>query len=173
MANCVATAGESFRKAILDLVADPLDPAKLKLLLWHGTKGKIAPQIEYGSRTYKPVGLGPTVVCGVRWPTRRDGYGSTRKLFDRILGLVTEKIGIEEQPARILVHFVFSTWLPERLTVAPGLAIVGSAVGQAIHLLRFLQCVCRRSILLVGTSQADLISLPLSIYPAPGHAGRM
>ena len=63
------------------------------------------------------------------------------------------------------MYLIFSTWFPDRLTVAPGLAIAGSAVGEAIQLLRFLHCVCRRSILLVGMSQADLISLPLSVYP--------
>jgi hypothetical protein len=165
MAHCVATSGESFPTAMIDLVADPSDPARLRVLLWDGTTAKVAPRIKYDRHTYEPVALDPTVVCGVRWPTRRDDYGSTRKLFDRILGLVTETVGIEEQPARILVHFIFSTWLPDKLTVAPGLAIVGSSVGHAIQLLRFLQCVCRRSILLVGTSQADLISLPLSVYP--------
>jgi len=150
---------------MIDLVADPSDPARLKVLLWDGTTAKVARQVKYDRHTYEPVALDPTVVRGVRWPTRRDDYGSTRRLFDRILGLVTEKVKIEEQPARILVHFIFSTWLPERLTVAPGLAIVGSSVGHAFQLLRFLQCVCRRSILLVGMSQADLISLPLSLYP--------
>jgi hypothetical protein len=96
---------------------------------------------------------------------RTNDYGSTRELFDRILSLVTENIGIAEEPGRLLVYFIFSTWFPDRLTVAPGLAIVGSAVGEAIQLLRFLHCVCRRSIPLVGMSQADLISLPLSVYP--------
>jgi hypothetical protein len=165
MAKRVATAGESFPNAMIDLVADPLDPCRLKVLLWDGTNAKIAPWIKYGRRAYKPVVLDPTVVCGVRWPTRRNDYGSTRELFDRILSLVTENIGIAEEPARLLVYFIFSTWFPDRLTVVPSIAIVGSAVGQAIHLLRFLHCVCRRSILLVGMSHADLISLPLSVCP--------
>ena len=150
---------------MLDLVADPLDPCRLKLLLWDGRNAKIAPSIKYDHRTYEPVALDPTVVCGVRWPTRRDDYGSARELFDRILSLVTENIGIAEQPARLLVYFIFSTWFPDRLTVVPGIAIVGSAVGEAIQLLRFLHCLCRRSILLVGISHADLMSLPLSVYP--------
>jgi hypothetical protein len=166
MAKCVATAGESFPNAMIDLVADPSDPAKLKLLLWDGTNAKVAPRIKYGRRTYEPVALHPTVVCGVRWPTRRNDYGSTRELFDRILSLVTENVEIAEQPARLAVYFIFSTWFPDRLTLAPGLAIVGSAVGEAIKLLRFLHCVCRRSILLVGMPQPDLISLPLSVYPS-------
>jgi hypothetical protein len=165
MAKCVATAGESFPNAMIELVADPLDPSKLKLLLWDGAKVKVAPRIKYGCRTYEPVALDPTVVCGVRWPTRRDDFGSARELFDRILSLVTENIGITEEPARLLVYFIFSSWFPDRLAVAPGLAIVGSAVGEAIQFLRFLHCVCRRPILLAGMSQADLISLPLSVYP--------
>jgi hypothetical protein len=103
MGKRVATAGESFPNAMIDLVADPLDPCRLKVLLWDGTHAKIAPWIKYGCRTYEPVALDPAVVCGVRWPTRRNDYGSTRELFDRILSLVTENIGIAEEPARLLV----------------------------------------------------------------------
>jgi hypothetical protein len=164
-AKLVATAGESFPNAMIDLVADPLDAARLKLLLWDGTNAKVAPQIKYRRRTYEPVKLDPTVVCAVRWATGRNDYGSTRELFDRILSLVMKNIGIAEQPARLLVYFIFSTWFPDRLTLAPGLAIVGSDVGQAIQLLRFLYCVCRRPILLGGMSQSSLMSLPLSMSP--------
>jgi len=165
-AKRVATAGESFPNVMIDLVADPLDPCKLKLLLWDGTNAKLAPRIEYRSRTYEPVALHPTVVRGVRWPTCRSDYGSTRELFDKILGLITQYVGIAGQPARLLVYLIFSTWFPDRLTVAPGLAILGPAVGEAIQLLRLLHCVCRRSMLLVGMPQPDLISLPLSLSPS-------
>lgn len=87
MAKCVATAGESFPNGMIELVADPLDPSKLELLLWDGAKTKIAPQIKYGHRTYEPVALDPAVVRGVRWPTRQSDCGSTRGLFDRMLEL--------------------------------------------------------------------------------------
>jgi hypothetical protein len=162
----VATAGEMLPDSMIELVADTSDPSKLKLLRWDGTNAKIAPRINYGHRTYEPVALDPTVVCGVRWPTRRSDCGRTRDLFDRIFRLVTENTGIAGQPAQLLVYFILSTWFPDRLMVAPGLAIMGSAVAQAIQLLRFLQCACRRSMLLVGMPQLDLMSLPLSLYPS-------
>jgi hypothetical protein len=165
-ARRVATAGESFPNAMIDVVADPSNLARLKLLLWDGTNAKVAPRIKYGHSTYEPVALHPTVVCAVRWPTRRKDYGSTRELFDRILSLVTENVKIAEQHARLLVYFIFSTWFPDRLAIAPGLAIAGSSVGDAIQLLRFLHCVCRRSILLAGMPQFDPTSLPLSLYPS-------
>ena len=164
-AKRVATAGESFPNAMIDLVADPSDSSRLKLLLWDGTNAKVAPRIKYRCCTYEPVALHPAVVRGVRWPTFCSACGSTRELFDRILSLITEKCGIAEQPARMMVYFIFSTWFPDRLALAPGLAIVGSAVGEAIQLLRFLHCVCRRPILLGGMSQPNLMSLPLSVYP--------
>ena len=164
-ATCLATAGECFPNAMIELVRDPVDPARLQLLLWDGTKATIAPRIVYGSRTYEALKLDPTVACSVRWPTRRNDCGSTRELFERILSLVMGRLGIDEKPARLLVYVIFTTWFPDRLMVAPGLAIVGSCVGHAIQFLRFLHCVCRRSILLGGMSQHDLMSLPLSVYP--------
>ena len=164
-AKRVATVGESFPNAMIELIADPSDSCRLKLLLWDGTSARVAPRIKYGGRTYEPVALHPTVVRGMRWPTCRSECGSSRELFDRIVGLITQHVGIANQPARLLGYFIFSTWFPDRLTVAPGLAILGPAVSSAIQLLRLLHCVCRRAILLVGM-QPDLISLPLALSPS-------
>jgi hypothetical protein len=166
MTKHVATAGESFPSAIIDLVVDQSDSSRLKLLLWDGTKAKVAAQIKYGCRTYEPVAVDPTVVRGVRWPTCRCDCGSTRELFDRILGLITRCTGVADQPARLLAYFIFSTWFPDRLTVVPGVAILSPTVSSAIQLLRLLHRVCRRSILLGGTPQHDLISLPLALSPS-------
>jgi len=166
VAKCIATAGESFPNATIDLVADPSDSYRLNLLLWDGSSATVAPRIEYGRSTYEPMALEPTLVRTMQWPKCPIEYGSTRNLFDSVLGLITRHVEIQDTSARLLTYFVFSTWFPDRLSLAPGLAILGPADGEGVQLLRLLRCLCRRSMLLAEASHASLLSLPLHLSPS-------
>ena len=122
--------GESFPNATIDLVADPSDSYRLNLLLWDGSSATVAPRIEYRRSTYEAIALEPTLVHTVQWPKCPIEYGSTRNLFDRVLGLITQHVEIQDTSARLLTYFVFSTWFPDRLSLAPGLAILGPADSE-------------------------------------------
>lgn len=164
-ATCIATAGETFPNAIIDLVADPSDSYRLNLLLWDEGRASVAPRIEYDRSIYEPVALESTIVHNVQWPKRPIKYGTTRNLFNRVLGLITQHVEIPDTSARLLTHFVFSTWFPDRLSLAPGLSVLGACNGEGVQLLRLLRCLCRRSILLAEASPASLLSLPLQLSP--------
>jgi len=163
--KCVGTAGGSLAGATIDLVADSSDPYSLNLVLWDKSRARVAPRIEYSGEVYEPIVLDPTIVHCVQWPKCPLKYGSTGQLFERVRGLITRHIEISDQSARLLTHFVFSTWFSDRLSLAVGLAILGPADSEGIHLLRLLRCLCRRSMLLSEASQASLLSLPLQISP--------
>jgi len=164
-AKCIATAGKTFPNATIDLVADPSDSYRLNLLLWDGSSATVAPRIEYRRFVYEPIALESTLVHSVQWPKCPIHSGSTRSLFERVLGLITQHVEIPDTSARLLTHFVFSTWFPDRLSLAPALAILGPAASEGVQLLRLLRCLCRRSMLLAEASQASLLSLPLQLSP--------
>jgi hypothetical protein len=164
-AKCIATAGECFPDATIDLVADPSDSYRLNLLLWDGSSATVAPRIEYDRSSYEPVALEPSLVHAVQWPRFPIQYGSTRNLFNRVLSLIAQHVEVQDAFARLLTYFVFSAWVSDRLSLAPGLAIVGPADSAGIQLLRLLRCLCRRSMLLAAASQASLLSLPLQLSP--------
>jgi hypothetical protein len=159
------TAGDDLGSSIIELVRDPLDCSSLKLLLWTQSKVMTGSQIEFGNRTYEPLPVEPSVVRAVSWPTRPLKYKSTRALFEEVLSTITERVEMQERHARLLTYFVFSTWVPERLTLSPSIAILGPADGQGIRLLKVLRCLCRRSMLLADVSQPELLTLPLDLCP--------
>jgi hypothetical protein len=161
----VATAGEHFRNATIELVADPSDSYTLNLLLWDGSGATLAPQIRFARSTYEPIALEPTLVHAVQWPKCPIEYGSTSDLFDTVLSLITHYVEMQETSARLVTYFVFSTWFPDRLSLAPSLAVLGPADSEGVQLLKLLRCLCRRSILLAEASQANLLSLPLQLAP--------
>jgi hypothetical protein len=163
--KCVATAGESFRSATIDLVADPADSYRLNLLLWDESRATVRPQIKYGRTVYEPIDLEPTIVNFVQWPLRPVEYGSTRDLFEKVRGLITRHVEISETSARLVTYFVWSTWFPDKLSFSPGVAILSPDDSAGVQLLRLLRCLCRRSMLLSETSKASLLSLPLQLSP--------
>ncbi len=165
-AKCIATAGESFPSAMIDLVGAPSNSCGPNLLLWNGSSAIVAPRIRYGRSWYEPIALEPTVIRTVPWPKCPTKYGSTRDLFDRVLGLITQHVEIQDTYARLLTYFVFSTWFPDRLSLSPGCAILGPADSEGVQLLRLLRCLCRRSMLLAEASQSSLLSLPLHFSPS-------
>lgn len=164
-AKRMVTIGESFPDATIDLVADPSDSYRLNLLLWDGSTATVAPRVEYGRCTYEPIALEPSLVHAVQWPKCPIQYGSTRNLFDRVRSLIAQHVEIQDSSAHLLTYFVFSTWFPDRLSLAPGFAGLGPGDSEGVQLLRVLSCVCRRSMLLAGVSHASLLSLPLQIAP--------
>jgi hypothetical protein len=163
--KCIATAGEIFPDATIDLVADASDSYRLNLLHWDGSSATVAPRIEHGRATYEPIALEPSLVNAVQWPKNPLEYGSTIDLFGNVLGLITRHAEIQDASARLVAYFVFSTWFPDRLSLAPCLAIVGPGDSEGIQLLRLLRCLCRRSMLLAEASQSSLLSLPLQLSP--------
>src|ERR1017187_6311627 len=88
-AKCIATAGQRFPNATIDLVADASDSYRLNLLHWDGSSATVAPRIEYGRATYEPIAPEPSLVNAVQWPKSPLEYGSTMDLFGNVLGLIT------------------------------------------------------------------------------------
>lgn len=162
-AKCIPTAGELFPNATIDVVGDPSDSSRLNLLLWDGSSAIVAPRVEYCRSSYEPIALEPSLVRAMQWPKCPIVYGSTRSLFDRVLSLIKQHIEIQDTSARLLTYFVFSTWFPDRLSLAPSVAGLGPADGEGVQLLGLLRCMCRRSMLLAQASEANLLSLPLQM----------
>jgi hypothetical protein len=162
---CIQTAGNNFPNAMIDLVRDPADSNILKLLFWDGAAAKVASQIEYEGSIYEPITLGSTLADAVQWPTCPISSGSTKDLFGKVLSLIMHNVDMQETSARLLTYFVFSTWFPDRLSLAPGLAILGPADSEGVQLLKLLRCLCRRSMLLAEASQSSLLALPLELSP--------
>jgi hypothetical protein len=97
-----ATAGDLFANGIIDLVRNPRDSSKLKLVLWDRSRAIISSHIEVEENTYEPVQLEPTVVRTFAWPTAPIEYKSTRRLFEEILSTIAERIEMPESHSRVL-----------------------------------------------------------------------
>jgi hypothetical protein len=158
----VITAGEAFPDgAMIELVRGLARSTKPNLLLWKGNVATIASQVRYRDCTYEAPELAPSIRGATRLPRRCADYGSVRQLFSRIVKLFSSRLRFSDRESRLLTSFSMSTWLADRLPIAPGLVISGPDQGAGIEVLRLLSCVCRHPILLAEVSPGGFRSLPM------------
>jgi hypothetical protein len=94
----------------------------------------------------------------LRLPTGFKTYDSGREMFDRFRGLIQHHGMLSERQSRLVAYWAMACWFADFLPFMPALVITGPAFA-ADALLRILQCICRRPVLLAGISPASLRSI--------------
>jgi hypothetical protein len=122
--RCIISTGEIFAGgAIIDLVSGSSGINKPDLLLWNGSKAIVGPRVEHGGCIYEASKLTPSLRRALRLPTRCSNYGSARDLFAGIVDLFNRYLNFSDRESRLLTAFSMSTWLADRLPIAPGLIV--------------------------------------------------
>jgi hypothetical protein len=160
----VRTAGKMFSNgSILELVRIP--SGELNFLIWNGKSSKTAPQFVQDNETFVPLRVDPTILRSLALPSNIAEYGSTRKLFTEISSLIARVTHVGDGVVQPLTFSVFTTWLADRLPVAPYLWIVASPTTTAAPLAQLLGLLCRRALLVNDFSSAGFHSLPAGLQP--------
>ena len=162
--RCIISAGESLADgAMIDLVSGSSGLNKPDLLLWHGSKSTVGPRVKHGGCIYEAPELPPSLYRATRFPSRCHDYGSARGLFDLINDLFKHHLDLPERESSLLACFSISTWLADRLQIAPSLAISGPGQELGIDVLRLLSCVCRHPLMLAEVTAGGFRSLPMQL----------
>ena len=91
----------------------------------------------------------------LRLPTAFKPCESGQEMFNRIRSLIQHHGMLTERQSRLVAYWSMAGWFADFLPFMPTLVITGHAFA-ADALLRILQCVCRRPVLLAGISPASL-----------------
>ena len=118
-----------------------------------------------GDETFVPLRVDPTILRSMRLPSAIAKYGSTRKLFTEISGLISRATQAGDGVVLPLTFFVFATWLADCLPVAPFVWIVVPPTTTAAPLGQLLGLLCRRAFVVNDISSARLHSLPMDLQP--------
>lgn len=148
--------------SILELIRIP--NGELSFLIWNGKSAKTAGQFERSGETFAPPRVHPTILPWLQLPSKTKEFGSTRKLFAEISGLIS-RTQVGDGVAKALSFFVFATWLDEYLPVAPFLWIVVPPTAAVEPLLQVIHLLCRRSLVLSDISAARFRFLPVDLRP--------
>jgi hypothetical protein len=160
----LTTTGESFPDAtVIELVSGPPGTNRPNLLLWNGAAGTVASELKHGEQTYVAPEISPSLYHAIRLPTKSTGYGSLEDLFSGIAELFRNYLGLSDRQSRLLTTFSMSTWLADRLPIAPGAVISAPDEASGIDVLRLLSCICRRPLLLAEVTASGFRTLPMHL----------
>jgi len=164
--SCIICAGEILGDgAMIELVSGSSESSKPDVLLWNGSNATVAPRVEHDGRIYEAPELPPSLYRATRFPSRCSDYGSARGLFAAITDLFKRHLDLPERESSLLACFSISTWLADRLPIAPGLIISAPDQQSGIEVSRLLSCVCRRPLMLAELTSASFHSLPMQLSP--------
>ncbi len=170
----IETFGEALpHGTLVEAVACEYRREAFQLLVWDGKKAHIDSQFQgwAGPEPDRmPILLVPPVVDpairrAIRFPTHAAPYGSTWELFERIRGLIQLYTDLPEKLAQLATYAVFTSWFPERRTIPACVSIIGPESYRGSLLVRLLNCLLRRPLLLSDLSLATLCSLPTGLCP--------
>ena len=160
----VRTGGKVFSdRSMLELVRIP--DGELQFLIWNGKSAKIAGHFARNGETFVPLRVDPTMLRSLQLPSNTAEYGSTRKLFTEISGLISRVTPVGDGVVQPLTFAVFATWLADCLPVAPSLWIVAPPTTRAAPLAQLLGLLCRRALVVNDISSAGFHSLPMDVAP--------
>ena len=158
------TAGQVFSDgSVLELIQGPR--SELNLLSWDGKSAKTAEQFVRGDETFVPVRVDLAILRAMRLPSSVAKYGSTRKLFTEISGLISQATQAGDSVVLPLTFSVFATWLADCLPVAPFVWIVTPPTTTAAPLGQLLGLLCRRAFVISDISSVRFQSLPMDLQP--------
>jgi hypothetical protein len=162
----VMTSGEIFSDNTLIELVEPFRADNLQLLYWSGERATIAKEINYQGHLYGPAQLDPTIRKAMPFSGAAVDYGERKMLFQKVADLFQRYIGFDGPEAKLLVLWVFSTWVPDCLPSPPVLLVSSIDTGHVMKLFRLLRCLCRHPLTLADISRTSLLrTLPMSLCP--------
>ena len=160
----LTTSGEAFPDGtIIELVSGPAGTNKPNLLLWNGVAATISSELKHDEQTYVAPEITASLYHAIRLPIKSTGYGSLEDLFSGIAELFRNHSGLSDRQSRLLTAFALTTWVADRLPIAPPVVISAPDEASGINVLRLLSCICRRPLLLGETTASGFRTLPMHL----------
>lgn len=141
---------------LVETIKDPQDSSSTLLAVCNGDQISYAKELEYKGRLLVPVPGENIILRHVRLAEGATPYESPESLFDKVLGAIREFVDIPDDHLFVLGGFVLTTWLVDRFPVAPYVSVFGPPQSGKTTLLRVLNLLCRRPILVGDISSAAL-----------------
>jgi hypothetical protein len=151
--------------SLVELVEDPKDPLHTLLAVWKDGHLEYTDQLEHNGRIFVPLQRKGEILKRVRLPREAKSYESVQSLRTEIRALLKRCVVLDYWYTAVLPHFVLSTWLVDRLPVAPYLSVVGLPQSGKTTLLKVLSLVCRRPLLTADITSAAFYQACSQLMP--------
>jgi hypothetical protein len=144
---------------LLETVADPNGPGKTALAVFQNGEISMKPKFEFGDRILLPLSNTIPGVRHIRFANGAEHHESARFLFESIINMLRKTADLSVESSFLVAAFVLSTWIIEKLAIAPYLSLVGPPGSGKTTVLRVLELLCRRSLATADISSAAFYDL--------------
>ncbi len=146
--------GELEDGSLLELVEDPGDPSRTLLAVWKDGKVSLTDRLEHHGQVLVPLQRGAEILRHILLARGARTYKSVPELLREVETFISCCVVLPEGYSAGLANFVLSTWLIDRLPVAPYVSVVGLPQSGKSTLLKVLSLICRRPLLTADITSA-------------------
>jgi hypothetical protein len=140
--------------SIVEMIEDPEVPSRSMLAVFKNGSVDYVRKVKANRGILVAPSRDSELVKNVRLPRGVESYESVRSLLHAILSILDQCVELKEMYKFLLANFVLTSWLADKLPVAPYIAIVGLPSSGKSTLLQVLRLLCRRSILTADITSA-------------------
>ena len=133
--------------SLAEIIEDPANPTKSLLAVYKDGTVQYTEKWRHRDRVLVPVPRVGQVSKHISLPAGSEPYGGLKELKQDVARFFVSCLDVEDRWRMLMTAFVFSSWFPEKLSVAPYLALLGPPGSGKTTAMRVLSLLCRRSLL--------------------------
>lgn len=150
---------------LLEMIEDPRDTTKTCFAVYSNKLVLLANKFDYQGRVLVPPSRVHTDVEHVRLASGAMACGEIHDLIRDITNILADCLDLERDFRYLISAFAISTWLPEKLPVAPYLALVGPPSSGKTTAMRVLTSLCYRGLLTADISSSAFYDISHRFRP--------
>jgi hypothetical protein len=130
-----------------EVIQSPADPTKSLLAVYKDGSVQCVEQWHDGNRILVPFPREGEMLKHIILPVGSEPYGGLEELTSDVTCFFGACLDVEPKWQMLMTGFVLSGWFPEKLPVAPYLALLGPPGSGKTTAMRILSLLCRRGLL--------------------------
>lgn len=151
--------------SLVEMIEDPADATKTRLAVWRNKSVRYTESVVDQGKILVPLPRADDQLQHVRLARGAEAYGQFEELEQNVACFFNSCLDLEFQWQLLLAAFVISSWSPEKLPVAPYLALVGPPGSGKTTAMRVLNLLCYRGLLTADISSSAFYEISHRIRP--------
>jgi hypothetical protein len=150
---------------LVEMIEDPADPTKSLLAVYKDGTVQYAEKWRNGDRVLVPLPRAGQLMKHICLPAGSEPYVGFGELVANVAFFFKSCLDVEVSGWMFMTAFVLSSCFPEKLPVAPYLALLGFPGSGKTTAMRILSLLCRRSLLTSDISSAGFYDVSHRLGP--------
>jgi hypothetical protein len=150
---------------LIETVRHPESHGVVRLLVYKDQKATFVDQFQRNGDIFVPKRIDSTLLPYLRISTGINLIAQPAELLADLVAVMHEYVDLSDDLLHAIGVFVLCSWFPDRLPVAPYLWLVGPLASGKTTILKLLQALCRRALLVGDLTPASLYQLPMLLDP--------